>query len=525
MKILKAAEMKEIDQKASSEYGIPSLLLMENAGARVVEFIKQSIFDPVNRRIIIVAGKGNNGGDGLVVARHLLNLGAEPYVFLLAEEQELPPDARLNFKIFRKMSGKIYPLLAEEDLVELDRSLAKADLIIDAIYGIGFRGPLKSFEARIVSIVNASQKPVVAVDIPTGVEGDSGKVYGEAIRASYTVSFALPKLGLILAGKEYTGEIKIVDISIPRSLLADPKLEHSLITGEMVKGLLPERPAQSHKGTFGHALVVGGSMGLSGAVMMTAQAALRCGAGLVTAAVPESLAPVVESRLLEVMTVPLAQTNQSAISLEALPAIGNLLGTSSVCAIGPGLSTYSEANAIVRFVLERSGIPVVVDADGLNALQGDVGILKNRQVPIVLTPHPGEMARLTGKSIDQIQANRIEIARNYAQDWQINLVLKGSNTVVATPAGEVYINNTGNPGMATAGSGDVLCGIITGLIAQGLKARDAALAGVYIHGLSGDRASKIKGQRGMIASDIIRFLPAILKSLEKSQTVSLKDSY
>ena len=250
---------------------------------------------------------------------------------------------------------------------------------------------------------------------------------------------------------------------------------------------------------------------MAGAIMMASQAALRTGAGLVTAAVPESLTAVVDSSLLEVMTAPLAQTGQSTIAPEALPAIENLLGTVSVCAIGPGMSRYPEAGTIIRYVLERSGIPLVIDADGLNALEKDAAILKDRQVPIVHTPHPGEMARLTGKSIEEIQSGRLEIAQTFAGEWGVTLVLKGNKTIIANPSGEVYINISGNPGMATAGSGDVLTGIITGLIAQGLKPQDAAFAGVYLHGLAGDLAAQIKGEWGLIAGDLISCLPEVLK--------------
>jgi len=279
----------------------------------------------------------------------------------------------------------------------------------------------------------------------------------------------------------------------------------------MLSALIKPRSANSHKGTYGHVLLVGGSPGMVGAVMMSSQAALRTGAGLVTAAVPESLTAVVDSSLMEVMTAPLGQTGQSAIALEALPAIENLLGTVSVCAVGPGMSRYPEAGAIVRHILERSGVPLVIDADGLNALENDVTVLKDRQVPIVLTPHPGEMARLTGKTIEEIQSHRLEIAQTFAEEWGVTLVLKGNKTIIANPSGEVYINISGNPGMATAGSGDVLTGIITGLIAQGLKPQDAAFAGVYLHGLAGDLAAQIKGEPGLIAGDLISCIPEVLK--------------
>ncbi|MGS0765435.1 NAD(P)H-hydrate dehydratase [Syntrophomonas curvata] len=515
MKLLKADEMKAIDQEASSEYGIPSIILMENAGLRTLEVIEEILGESKNKSIIILAGRGNNGGDGLVIARHLLNSGAAVKVFLTGKADELTNDSRLNYEILVRMGAPILPLMSDEDLDSLMLSLVNGDLIVDALYGIGFKGSLGRFESRVVKMVNWCRAPVVAVDIPSGVEADTGRVYGLAIKASHTVTFALPKIGLVLEpGKEYVGTLSVADISIPTVLLENSSIKTNLINEQMVRMLLKPRAADTHKGTYGHVLIIGGSPGMVGAVTMASLAALRTGAGLVTAAVPESLAAAVDSSLMEVMTAPLAENGQSAIAPEALPVIENLLGTVSVCAIGPGMSRYPEAGAIVRFVLEKAGVPVVIDADGLNALQDDIAILKDRQVPIVLTPHPGEMARLTGKSIEEIQTNRVEFARSFAREWGVSLVLKGNKTVIAHPSGEVYINISGNPGMATAGSGDVLCGVIAGLVAQGLKPQEAAFAGVYLHGQAGDLAARIKGERGLIAGDLISCLPGAIKQYE-----------
>ncbi len=516
MKLLTAEEMREVDRQASKTYGIPSIILMENAGLRMVECIRKKYNELHALNVLILAGRGNNGGDGLVVARHLLNAGARVEIFLLGECGQLTADALLNYEILQKMGKTINPLVQEQDLDKFMLSLLSADLIIDAIYGIGFRGKLGEFESRIVKWVNASRARVIAADIPSGVEADTGNVHGEAVHADETVTFALPKLGLVLEpGNKYAGELTIADISIPQALLNDARWKTNLIDTKLIRKHFAVRPAESHKGSFGHALMIGGSAGMSGAIIMSSYAALRTGAGLVTAAVPESLLNLVDGAILEVMGRPLDETKDAAISAEALPAIENLLGTSSVCAIGPGMSGYPEANAILRFVLENAGIPVIIDADGINALKGDAGILKKRQIPVVITPHPGEMARLTGLSVEEIQQNRMKIARDFAVEWGITIVLKGNKTVVASPSGSLYINPSGNPGMATAGSGDVLTGIITGLIAQGLKPEDAAVAGVYLHGLAGDRASLHTGQRGLVAGDIIQALPDTLSWLEK----------
>lgn len=515
MKIVKVQEMKDIDQKASLDFGIPSIILMENAGLRTVEAIEDIMGGSSGKKVCVLAGKGNNGGDGMVVSRHLINAGAEVDTFLLGDKNELTPDALINYQILQRMNARLYPLQAEAGLDRFMLSVLSADLVVDAIYGIGLRGGVNEFESRVINILNWSRRPVVAVDIPSGVEADTGKVYGSAVQATHTVSFALPKLGLLLKpGQDYVGTLSVADISIPSLLLNDSHLKHNLINDKLIKPMLKKRNPAGHKGTYGHALVIGGSLGMTGAVMMSSFAALRCGAGLVTAAVPESLVPVIASALLEVMTTPLAERGECVISLEALPAIENLLGTASVCAVGPGMSRYTEARSILNFILENSGIPVVIDADGLNALQGDTDILKNRQVPLVLTPHPGEMARLTGKSIEEIQSRRIEIARKFAEEHELTLVLKGHITVVATRKGDVYLNMTGNPGMATAGSGDVLTGIITALIAQGLNPQQAAVAGVYLHGLAGDQAALDKGERGLVATDLIHYLPQVLRRLE-----------
>lgn len=517
MKLLKAEEMKRIDHQASTDYDIPSIILMENAGLRTVEIIDEMLVESKGKTVVVIAGKGNNGGDGLVVARHLINAGVTVDIFMLGDEDHMTPDASTNYKILKKMTDRIYPLTSDQHLDRLMLSLLVCDIIVDAIYGIGFKGVLGDFETRVVKMINWCKSPVVAIDIPSGVEADTGKVHGEAVKAWQTVTFALPKIGLVLEpGKDYAGTLTVADISIPRSLLNSPELKTNLISENMIKPFVGPRIPESHKGTYGHALVIGGSPGMTGAVRMASFAALRIGAGLVTAAVPVSALPVTASDHMEVMTLPLAETEGATIAPEALPAINNLLGTVSVCTIGPGMSRYPEANAILRFVLEKAGIPLVIDADGINAVQGEAEILKKRQIPIIITPHPGELARLMGKSIEEIQSNRMEIARTFASEYGVCLVLKGNKTIVALPSGEVFVNITGNPGMATAGSGDVLSGMIAGLIAQGLKTRDAAITAVYLHGLAGDYAAREKGQRGIVAGDILEAVPYILQQLENN---------
>lgn len=515
MKIVSAEEMRNIDRKAENDFAIPSLLLMENAGLRVME-AAENILDKIPQsKVVVVAGKGNNGGDGLVVARHLHNSGAKVTVFLLGKPEQMTPDSRINYEILTRMRADLKMLVDDAGLNELMMSVMDADLIIDAMYGISFRGSLNEFDTKVVRILNWSKKNIIAVDIPSGVEADTGKVKGEAIRATWTVTLALPKMGLLVEpGQNYVGALTVADISIPASLLTSPELKDNLLTEDMIKPGFPPRPSDSHKGTYGHVLVIGGSVGLTGAVILTSSAALAVGAGLVTAAVPESLLHIVEGRVVEVMTAALPETRQKAIALEALPAIENLLGAVSVCAIGPGLSRYPEAHAVLRFVLERSGVPVVIDADGLTALSEDINILKDRQVPIVLTPHPGEMARMLKTSVEDVQARRLEIARSAAMEWGVTVVLKGTRTVIAEPNGEIYLNLTGNPGMATAGSGDVLTGIIAGLMAQGLRPNVAACMGVYLHGRAGDLSKERFGERGTKAGDLVKAVSEVIKEFE-----------
>lgn len=523
MKLLRADEMKEIDRRASSEYLIPSIVLMENAGLRTTEKIVELLGGVCGREIIILVGRGNNGGDGLVIARHLLNAGAQVDVFMCANASQLSGDARINYEIFTKMSGSIYPLQQEADLQRFIMSLIKTDMVVDAVYGIGFRGSLGEFEAQLAKLVNQSKSLVLAVDIPSGLEADTGRVNGEVFKADHTVTFALPKLGMILGkGREYVGQLTVANISIPKALLEDERLKLQMITEEMIKTHFKPRVLETHKGSYGHALIIGGSSGMSGAAVMTSWAALRCGAGLVTLAMPEKIMAAAQL-VPEVMSRGLPSTPEGAISSEACPMIENLLGTAAACAIGPGLSRYKDGNEIVRTVLEKAGIPVLIDADGLNALQADIGILKDRQVPVVITPHPGEMSRLTNLSVAEIQHERIETSRYYAREWGVTIVLKGNNTIIAHPSGQVYVNTTGNPGMATAGSGDVLSGIITGLIAQGLKPTDAAVAGVFLHGQAGDTAAIHLGQRALTATDLIHNMGRVINELEMkvSQTIRI----
>lgn len=516
MRVVTAQEMREIDRAAINDYGIPGIVLMENAGLAVAETIKEMLGGKSGQVVTIFAGKGNNGGDGFVAARHLHNSGIDVKVLLLANPGEITGDAAINLNIWNKMGQKVYPVAGSDDFNAVRLFLVKTDLIVDAIYGTGFKGPVREPVGRIMEAINAGGKPVVSVDVPSGLEADTGKVNGPCVRATTTVTFALPKLGLLFEpGAGYVGELKIADISIPQVLHESQLLKRNLLERQMAANWLPYRPSASHKGDYGRVLLIAGSRGLTGAACLGAQAAARSGAGLVTLAVPEGLHGIVEAKLTEVMTAPLPQTDRQTISLEALPSISGMLDKADVLALGPGLSTHPETVELVQKLLPSLRIPCVLDADGLNALAGHTHIFKKMQAPLIITPHPGEMSRLTGMPVNKIQQDRLAVVEKFSLAWKTVVVLKGVPTLVCSPDGEVYINPTGNPGMASGGSGDVLTGIIAGLLAQGMSPLTASAAGVYLHGMAGDLAAAQKGMMGMLAGDILDVLPQAACSLEK----------
>jgi ADP-dependent NAD(P)H-hydrate dehydratase / NAD(P)H-hydrate epimerase len=515
MKIVTAKEMQALDKETIGGHGVPGLHLMENAGRRVFDEIQRLSGGVRGKRATIIAGKGNNGGDGLVVARHLKRAGAAVSVYLLANEDEISPDARASLAAYKKIRGKFYPK-SSFDLSGLQTRLAESDLVVDAIFGTGLSSPVKGLAAEAISAINASSKPVVSIDLPSGINADTGDVMGVAVTAKLTVTLALPKLGLFLyPGADHVGLLKIVDIGIPEALVDRLRVRIELLTANQMADLLPRRPANSHKGTFGHTAVIAGSVGKTGAAVMASLSALRAGAGMVTLAVPESLEARLPSRPWEIMTLPLPETADHTISLSAEKALLQFLEGKAAAAIGPGLSAQAETQELVRNLIRQNEIPTVLDADGLNAFGEKAALLSQARAPLILTPHPGEMARLSGLSTEKIQRDRPEAAGQFSQEHRVHVVLKGARTVVADPSGLLSINPTGNPGMATAGTGDVLTGIIAGLLSQGLSAAGAAKLGVYLHGLAGDLAAAQRGPMGLIAGDLIEQIPAAIRSLKE----------
>lgn len=518
MKVLTAAAMQELDRRTIAEIGLPGMVLMENAGRGAAEAIQARFAALLPGPVLVLCGRGNNGGDGLVIARHLRDAGWQVTTVLLAERSALSGDAAAMLEIF-EASGGVVTVAPEEG--SLLAALGPADgcrLYVDALLGTGCARAPAGHLATAIDWLNRQAAPVVAVDLPSGVDASTGRVPGGAVRAALTVTFALPKIGLYsYPGAGYAGEVVTVPIGMPRCITVAAPDDCLLIDAGEARALLPPRPADGHKGTFGHLLVVAGSLGKSGAAVMTATAGLRAGAGLVTLACPADLQAVAAAHLVEVMTAPLTAVD-GVISLQAMSELLEVSAGKQAVALGPGLGTTEEAGATVRRFLKESPLPVVVDADGLSALVGHLQVLaQRRDRPTVLTPHPGEMARLCGQPVATIQADRFALAREFASTYGVVVVLKGARTVTACPDGRVYLNASGHAGMASGGMGDVLTGLIGGLLAQGLAAGAAAALGVYLHGLAGDRLRLQYGDAGLLATDLLRELPAARQSLTKEK--------
>ena len=515
MKVLTSKEMREIDRKTIEEIGIPGPVLMENAGIRITGAILKRFPRITEENVVIVAGKGNNGGDGFVVARHLFNLGARPNVLLLASKQELKGDASLNLGIAEKIGVEIAEVTKIEEWKKRRIGLFHASVIVDAIFGTGLLKPAEGLYATAIEDINKAPGFKVAVDIPSGLSSDTHLLIGPAVKADLTVALAAPKIGHVLPpAEEYVGELVISDISIPPFLFEDESLKLEVIEKKDALPYVQKRKRDSHKGTYGHLFVLAGSLGKTGAAVMAAKAALRMGAGLVTVGTPQSCWPVIARSMMELMTEALPETPQKTISEAALPMVLDLLKGKDAVLIGPGISAHPSTAKLVVSLMPKIKVPAVIDADGLNILADNPDALKSFSCPAVLTPHPGEFARLIRRSNKDVLDNRLALAAEFADKYKVFLVLKGYRTLVATPRGKIFINPTGNPGMATGGSGDVLSGMIASLIIQEKNILGATAAAVYLHGLSGDIGAKRIGERPLIAGDLIKYLPQALKEME-----------
>jgi len=494
MKILTPEQMREVDHLSST----PTLILMENAGMRVTEVIEDRFENLEDLTIAVLCGKGNNGGDGMVVARQLILRGCFPFVFLFAAEEELKGDARINFDILQGLGYPATIIRDEHDWGEEKFELLDADVIVDALLGTGARKPIEGLYRTVIESLaeDFPRAEIVAVDVPS-----------PGVQADVTVTFTALKPSLVFYPEcEDAGDVIVADIGNPAELLENENYKLYLIQPHE----LPQRAADSNKGTYGRVLIIGGSRGKSGAAAMAGQAALRSGAGLVTVATAESVLPMIATSMPELMTEALAETREGTIANQSVSQIAK---NKTVVAVGPGLSTVPETSAFVRRVLSECSAQMVIDADGLNAMVGFDGDLGGA----VLTPHPGEMARLIEKDVEYVNANRLDVASGFAKNKNAYVVLKGYRTVIAAPDGAMYVNPTGNPGMATGGTGDILTGMIAGILAQeylGSFIERLCLA-VYLHGLAGDLAVEEVGEESLVATDLVRFLPKAWENLRE----------
>jgi NAD(P)H-hydrate epimerase len=505
MKILSANQLRKIDRMSGD-----TLTLMENAGTRVVEIIEERFENLKDLQIYILCGKGNNGGDGFVVARLLLDRGCFPHVLLFANESEVAGDAATNLQRLKERDEHPTVVLNEAQWSEFSGEDEPA-LIIDALLGTGTTRPVDGLYRAVIETLpdRFTDATVLAIDVPSGLAADSGEVPGVAVRADLTVTFTALKSCLVFPpAHTYAGDVIVADIGNPEELILAREHDLNLITPDEFPEALHRRREDTHKGDYGRVLIVGGSRGKSGAAAMAGQAALRSGAGLVTVASPASSQPLIAASMPELMTEPLEETAAGTL---ANASIAQLFEDKTVLGLGPGLGTHPETQAMARIALREARIPVVLDADGLNAFVGYVAELRGGpERPVVITPHPGEMARLINQDTAHINRNRIDVARQFAVDQNLYVVLKGFRTVVALPDGQVFINGTGNPGMATGGVGDILTGMLAGILAQKHlgSLSERVLFAVHLHGLAGDLAAEEIGEESLVATDLLYYIGA-----------------
>ena len=503
MRVLNTDQMREADRRTIDDIGLPSIVLMENAGRQAVAAMEAAFEDLSESRVAVLCGRGNNGGDGFVVARTLVQRGVEALVFLLGSVAEIKGDARANLEILGRIGLTVVEINDAQEWELHFSEVSECDVIVDAMLGTGFHGRLTGLFETVVADVNGLGVPIVAIDLPTGTSADSHQLEGEAIEATMTVTLAAPKIPLVFPPADsHAGDLVIADIGIPHPLIDEldgPYLE--LLTRERMREIVPARAADSHKGDFGRVLIVAGSLGRTGAAHLAAIGALRSGAGLVTIATPRSCAPIVAAMAPEYMTEALDETPARTVDFAALDRVLEI--QADVIAVGPGLGQDPGTAAFVHGLVERAGVPLVLDADALNAFIGEPDRLMGRDgVDVIITPHPGEMARLLNTSIEAVQHDRLTHAREFATAHKVHVVLKGHRTIVAGPDGRSFVNLTGNAGMATGGTGDLLTGMIAAWFGQLLDAEAASTLAVYLHGTAGDLAEADEGEAALLASDV-----------------------
>lgn len=517
MKIATPVQMNAMDASSIIEYGIPGILLMENAAMAVVSEAVSMMESGTSTIVTAVAGRGNNGGDAFAAARLLHCKGVDVKVYLTGTKDGISGDALFNMTLLEKMGIPVFELTGDKDLEMLTDDINRSQLILDGIFGTGLSREVSGLASKVITRMNSSSKPILAIDIPSGIDGANGSIRGACIKADTTVTFCMPKTGLVVnPGCEYAGRLVVAEIGTPPVVIDKQNILTELTDARQVSRLIPTRRSESNKGDYGRALIITGSTGMIGCGCLCSMAALRCGAGLVYTGVPGSLAGIYGAAAAEPVVLPLEDGGSGCLSVKSVGQILGHMERMDVVAIGPGLTASDEIRQVVEQIVENSKVPLVLDADALNVLSGNPRILKKLITETVITPHPGEMARLTGLSIAEIQRDRIGTAARFAAEYGVTVVLKGNRTVIAMPDGRIYINPTGNAGMATAGSGDILTGMIAGLAAQGVPVYDAAVAGVYLHGLAGDKAASDMGKHGMVAGDILLYVPHIIKELTEA---------
>jgi hydroxyethylthiazole kinase-like uncharacterized protein yjeF len=519
VRVLNTEQMREADRRTIEDIGIPSIVLMENAGRQAVAAMEAAFEDIGTSHVAVVCGRGNNGGDGFVVARTLVQRGIETSVFLLGSVAEVRGDARTNLEVLGRIGMTVVEITSAQEWELHFSEFSEVDIVVDAILGTGFRGRLSGLFETVVADLNSLGVPIVAIDLPTGVSADTAVLEGPGVEASMTVTLAAPKIPLVFPPADsHAGDLVIADIGIPLPLLDELEGQHlELLTREAMREIVPVRVADSHKGDFGRVLVVAGSLGRTGAAHLTALGALRSGAGLVTIATPRSCLPVIAAMAPEYMTEPLDETASGTIDYGAVDRVLDL--KADIIAVGPGLGQSPGTTAFVHALLERSGVPLVLDADALNAFVGDPDRLAGRdEVAVVITPHPGEMARLMHTTIEDVQRDRLAAARDFAAAHRVHVVLKGHRTVIAAPDGRTFVNLTGNSGMATGGTGDLLTGMIAAWFAQLLDAEAACKLAVYVHGTAGDLAEADEGEVSLVAGDVASRIGDALLELTARRT-------
>ena len=515
MYLVNAKQMQLIDKTTIEDFGIPGRVLMENAGREATKIFTKIFKNSLNKKIAIAAGSGNNGGDGFVIARTLNFYGYDVTLFLFSDSKKIKGEAKDNFNLLNSLDIPIIILDTPEKFNNNKKMMSTADVWIDAILGTGLKYQVKEHIKNVIEYINNLKKPIFAIDMPSGLNSDTGLPNGISIIADYTVSFGLAKIGQKLyPGAKYIGKLQVADIGIPPHIIKQSSITTKLITPDYIQSEFFSKKPDAHKGDCGNLLVIAGSVGKTGAAILTAKSAVRSGAGLVTIAVPESINSIIESCVTEAMTYPLPETSKKIIKADSFNIIKKLLKGKTCIAIGPGLGAESNTKKLIFKLIKESTVPMVIDADALNAISENPEILKKAKAPIILTPHPNEMARLVKKDTKQVCKEKINIAKNFAKKYNVILILKGAGTVIAMQDESIFINSSGNQGMASGGTGDVLTGIIAGFVSYGYTPNISAITGVYIHGAAGDTAASKKGFAGLIASDIIEALPYEIKKLE-----------